>query len=328
MPVTCVGTRDVPIASLLPFPGNAKIHADGELRGSAKKLGQFQSIVVRVLDDGGLMILSGHGFTEAFAAVGATEIRADLITCTDDEALRVNLAANRLQELAGYDDPSLVALLQALDGDFDSTGWAQEDLDLLLAGLNPPESRTDPDAIPEPPPEPVTRPGDLWQLGPHRLLCGDATSQPDQDRLLDGERPLLMATDPPYGVSYNAEWRGQVQTPLGPNRTGKVSNDDTSDWREVWSMVPAQIAYVWHGGLHAAGVHDNLVESGWQVRYQIIWNKTTLVMSRGAYPLEARAVLVCGAEGRDGALAVRRPDPVDGVGRGVADPDLRAEEGP
>jgi DNA modification methylase len=136
---------------------------------------------------------------------------------------------------------------------------------------------TDEDAIPDVPAEPITRAGDLWILGNHRLLCGDSTSSSDVTRLLNGAQPHLMVTDPPYGVEYDPSWRGKTK------RNGKVLNDDRADWREAWSLFPGDVAYVWHGALHGGTVEDSLVSCGFTVRAQIIWAKRQLVMGRGHY---------------------------------------------
>jgi DNA modification methylase len=143
-------------------------------------------------------------------------------------------------------------------------------------------ARDDEDDIPPIPDEPVSRPGDLWVLGPHRLLCGDATSPSDVERLLGDAQPHLMVTDPPYGVSYDPAWRNDAGASK-TNRTGQVLNDDRSDWQEAWALFPGDVAYVWHGALHAATVAQSLEAVGFQVRAQIIWAKDRLVLSRGDY---------------------------------------------
>jgi hypothetical protein len=114
--------------------------------------------------------------------------------------------------------------------------------------------------------------GDLWQLGSHRLICGDSTSADVVRRLLGDVRPLLMVTDPPYGVEYDPSWRNQAGA-AKTKRTGKVQNDDRADWCEVWALFPGDVAYVWHGALHSSTVAESLVAAGFAVRPQIIWTK-------------------------------------------------------
>ena len=127
--------------------------------------------------------------------------------------------------------------------------------------------------------------GDLWQLGPHRLICCDSTSADVAGRLLDSVKPLLMVTDPPYGVEYDPSWRNQAGA-AKTKRTGKVLNDDRADWREAWSLFPGDVAYIWHGALHAATVADSLIAAGFTILSQIIWAKDRLVLSRCDYHLQ------------------------------------------
>jgi DNA modification methylase len=101
-------------------------------------------------------------------------------------------------------------------------------------------------------------------------------------RLLGEVRPHLMVTDPPYGVSYDPGWRNRSGL-SATKRTGKVLNDDRADWREAWALFPGEVAYVWHGALHAAMVAGSLEAAGFAVRSQIIWAKERLVLSRGDY---------------------------------------------
>lgn len=123
--------------------------------------------------------------------------------------------------------------------------------------------------------------GDIWQLGKHRLICGDATDPKIVAALLAGDTPRLMVTDPPYGVGYEPGWR---QKSLGAARAvGKVLNDDRSDWRAAWRLFPGDVAYVWHAGLHAGSVELSLAAADFRVRSQIIWDKGRLIISRGHY---------------------------------------------
>ena len=106
-------------------------------------------------------------------------------------------------------------------------------------------------------------------------MCGDATSPSDVERLLGDAQPQLMVTDPPYGVSYDPAWRNDAGASK-TNRTGQVLNDDRSDWQEAWALFPGDVAYVWHGALHAATVAQSLEAVGFQVRAQIVWAKDRL----------------------------------------------------
>ena len=131
----------------------------------------------------------------------------------------------------------------------------------------------------------ITQLGDTWILDNHRLRCGDATNSDDVKALLNGAIPHLMVTDPPYGVEYDASWRDRAGINLAHQKiaTGKVQNDDRADWREAWALFPGDVAYVWHGSLHAPLVGESLVACGFDIRAQIVWAKKNLVMGRGHY---------------------------------------------
>jgi len=154
----------------------------------------------------------------------------------------------------------------------------------LLAQQASDEGRTDEDDVPPVPRTPVSLPGDLWLLGssPHRLLCGDATVASDVERVLAGSKPLLMVTDPPYGVEYDPAWRKRAGINRS-NRMGIVTNDHRSDWREARALFPGDVAYVWHGALHAAVVAGSLEACGFELRAEIVWAKPSLIMGRGHY---------------------------------------------
>ncbi|MGH6811541.1 MAG: hypothetical protein ACREDM_04100 [Methylocella sp.] len=114
------------------------------------------------------------------------------------------------------------------------TGFDAGELTSLIDD-GPSTGLTDEDAVPAPPVEPVNKSGDLWVLGPHGLLCGDATVGTDVERLLAGPKPHLLVSDPPYGVDYDPAWRNEAGVST-TKRTGKVANDDRADWREAWVL--------------------------------------------------------------------------------------------
>ncbi|OJU26692.1 MAG: DNA methylase [Nitrobacter sp. 62-13] len=274
-----------PIDRLLTYAANARTHPDEQVAQIAGSIAEFGFNVPCLVDDRGVLI-AGHGRIVAAKRLGlqqAPVIRLGHLT--DAQARAFRLADNRIALNAGWDDELLSVELERLkeDGvDLALLGFAEDELDRLLDELNGGGASEGEDEVPEPPAQAVTRPGDLWLLGPHRLLCGDATVATDVERLLDDAHPHLMVTDPPYGVEYDPNWR--VESGVSSTaRPGKVNNDDRADWREAWSLFPGEVAYVWHSGIYARTVAESLDACGFLVRAQIVWAKPRLVLSRGDY---------------------------------------------
>jgi len=129
--------------------------------------------------------------------------------------------------------------------------------------------------------------GDLFEIGEHRLLCGDSTNSDDVAKLLLKNEPYLMITDPPYGVVYDPNWRNEADRAngkkIGAWAVGKVQNDDKADWSEAWILSPAKVAYVYHAGKFSGLVQKSLENCDFEIRSQIIWAKNNFAISRGDY---------------------------------------------
>ena len=275
-----------PLDRLRPYAGNAKTHGADQVARIAGSMAEFGwTVPVLVSSDG--EVIAGHGRILAAAQLGLAEAPVIVLDHLSEAQRRAyRIADNKLTELGDWDEVLLSEELQALsteEFDLSLIGFDDAELDRLLAGTtDDTDARDGEDEIPEPPEEPVSRPGDLWILGNHRLLCGDATVATDVERALGSVKPLLMVTDPPYGVDYDPAWRNKAGAAM-TRRTGKVLNDDRADWREAWALFPGDVAYVWHGALHAATVIESLAAVGFEMRAQIIWAKDRLVLSRGDY---------------------------------------------
>jgi ParB-like chromosome segregation protein Spo0J len=199
-----------PLDRLRPYARNAKTHGADQVARIAASMAEFGwTVPVLVSSDG--EVIAGHGRIMAAAQLGLTEapvIVLDHLTEAQRRAYRI--ADNKLTELGAWDEALLSGELQELVADeFDLSliGFSDGELDRLLA-LEPGAEASDgagvaPVVIPEPPRNPASRLGDLWTLGDHRLLCGDATLAADVRRLMNGERAILFATDPPYLVDYD-----------------------------------------------------------------------------------------------------------------------------
>ena len=134
--------------------------------------------------------------------------------------------------------------------------------------------------------EPITHLGDLYELGFHRLICGDSTDPATVAKVMNGAEPILMVTDPPYGVEYDSSWKIDTSTARKDckykNSTGKVMNDDQCDWYIAYSLFPGSVAYVWFADIKIVGVAKNLIDCGFEIKYLIIWSKQA-AFGRGDY---------------------------------------------
>jgi DNA modification methylase len=186
-----------------------------------------------------------------------------------------------------------MADLSALDFDLSLTGFDTGEIDALLA-LDDDDKGN---AAPPLPESAISRLDDLWLVGPHRVLAGDATSAEAVARLLSDRKPRLMVTDPPYGISLDSEWRdraglnglGAAEPSYLKKRTAghtetSISGDTRADWSEAFEHVPSlQVAYVWHASQFASEVLAGLLRIGFLHHQQIIWNKQRTVLTRTHY---------------------------------------------
>jgi len=192
------------ISKLIPYARNARTHSDeqvGQIAASIKEWGWTTPVLVD--EQGG--IIAGHGRTLAAQKLGMTEVPVMVAKGWSDAKKRAYvLADNKLALNAGWDNEMLaleLAELQGLDFDLDLTGFLAEEIEALIP-VEVTEGLTDEDAVPDVPDEPITKLGDIYKLGNHRLMCGDSTSIDAVDKLMDGQKADMVFTDPPYGVAY------------------------------------------------------------------------------------------------------------------------------
>lgn len=288
-----------PVAGLRPFGRRARTHSDEQIAAIARAIERFGFINPVILDENGF-VLCGWGRAQAAVLLGIKDIPYVYIThLSADEKRAYVLADNKLALRAGWDDELLrveLSELQAAGLDLTLTGFEQAELDELLLSR---EGAADPDDAPPAPKRPISKPGDLWLLGRHRVLCGSATEKTDVEGLLDGASPRLMVTDPPYGVNYDPTWRNKAGLSSKDAARGKVSNDHRADWREAWALFPGAVAYVWHSGLHCTSVEQSLVHVRMRVRAHIVWVKGRPVVSRGHYHWQHEPAYYAVKEGED-----------------------------
>jgi len=242
-------------------------------------------------------VVDGHLRLKAARKLGITEV--PVILCdewTPAQVKAFRLMVNRSVTWADWDD-ELVALelqdLQESDFDLDLTGFDPGEIDSLLALEDDERANASP-PLPE---SPISRPVDLWLLGPHRVLCGDATSMEAVTCLLAERKPRLMVTDPPYGIELDSEWRdraglngcGAAEPSYMKKRTAghtetSISGDTRADWSDAFALVPSlEVAYAWHASKFTREVLDGLLRIGFLHHQQIVWDKGRTVLTRTHY---------------------------------------------
>ena len=189
--------------ALQPFHGNPRRGDVDAIARSLEVNGQYRPIVVNLGTKTGrsLEVLAGNHTLAGAVRLGWETIDATTVDVDDAAAARIVLVDNRSNDLAVYDDWALAELLGQLP-DLGGTGFSAADLAALLAGQDDPAELTERDSAPGKPQEPVSALGDVWILGPHRVLCGDSTDAGSVALMLDGAIPDCVWTDPPYGVEY------------------------------------------------------------------------------------------------------------------------------
>jgi len=288
----------VPLPELHEDPANARRHPDVNLdaiKSSLARFGQRKPVVVRRT---GMVVEAGNGTLAAARALGWSHLAAVIVDDDATTATGFAIADNRTAELAEWDDEALAALMGSLQADgFDigDLGFDEDALRDLLADESLPASDVVEDEAPEPPEQAYTRPGDLWLLGQHRLLCGDCTFAEDVTRLMAGERAVLFATDPPYLVGYD-----------GTNHPkGKANKDHSGSYGVHWDEADAEqnadlwvrfcktareVAirddaawYCWYASVHHTKLQAVWEEAGAFVHQQIIWAKASGVLTYSWY---------------------------------------------
>ena len=293
-----------PIDRLIPYAKNPRKNDDvvDQMVGAIREFGFRIPIVAR--SDGS--VVDGHLRLKAARRLELTTVPvvlADDLTETQIKAFR--LLANQSSNWADWDEDLLkleLVDLQDADFDIDMIGFSDEELDNLLSGLDDDGDGGvgQEESIPEPPPNPVTRPGDLWVLGDHRLLCGSCTNTDDVIRLMNGERAALFATDPPYLVDYDGtNHPGDKSSTLKDTKnkdwsaTYGVTWDDSSQGPELYEgFIKAAIDhaiektaawYMWHASKRQAMVESVWEKMGAFVHQQIIWRKNNSILTRTLY---------------------------------------------
>ena len=291
-PQTDSTVYDIPVDALVPYPGNPRVGNVAAIAESLRVNGQYRPIVVRRETN---EVLAGNHTLKAAQSLGWDTVKATIVEgITDEQAARIVLADNRYADLGAYDDTALVTLLNNV-GSLSGTGYDQAYLDDLLASLHDePAQLTDPDDVPETPEltATVSKPGDVWVLGGHRLICGDSLTEDTYAALTLGKQMDCVITDPPYNVAY------QGGTKDGLTIKNDAMSDDAFEeflgkafLRMYESSKSGAPIYVFHSESGGGVFRRTYLDAGWMLKEVLIWVKDRLVLSRQDYHWQHEPIL-------------------------------------
>jgi DNA modification methylase len=294
--------RQIPLTRLHEAPWNANVMSEatlGKVRESIRRFGVVENLVARPLARRGhFEVLSGNHRLRLYEEEGFDTAGVHVVDLDDAQA---RLLAQTLNRTRGKDDPERYAdLLRRILEDFAPADITQllPETEHSIAKLVGDVDGPDADLALPPPARPRSKPGEIYELGPHRLMCGDALDAAQVAELLAGAEPTLLVTDPPYGVELDLMWHARhFREKLAPaaesikhymrdaaHRTTSLTGDTRIDWAAAYELVPSlSIAYVWHAGQWCDEVGAGLRATGWEIAQQIIWDKGLFALGRGHY---------------------------------------------
>lgn len=268
------------VKDLKPYKSNPRQISKHQLEHLRKSLEKFNYCeIIAIQPDN--MIIAGHMRVKAMIQLGwnkkEIEVRIPNRQLSEEEMREYLIRSNK--NTGDWDYDILANEWDVID--LHAWGFNAEDFGVLEEALDSLNKEEPDNEILEPPKDAKTKLGDRYVLGNSVLGCGDSTNPDCVSDCLRTEIPILMVTDPPYGVNYDASWRRIAGK--GQRAAGKVQNDDKVDWSAAWKLFPGSVAYVWHAGIFASDVDWSLRESGFEIVSQIIWAKQHFALSRGDY---------------------------------------------
>ena len=295
----------VAIDALIPYARNARTHSDAQVAQIAASIVEY-GWTNPVLTDGDKGVIAGHGRLMAARKLGVKEVPViELAHLTPEQKKAYILADNRIAENAGWDQELLkleLAELQSLDYDLSLIGFSQEELDGFFDDVEEGGGLTEDDAIPETPVDPVSRPGDLWILGNHRLLCGDATVSADVQALMGGQLADMAFTDPPYNVDYGNSAKDKLR---GKDR--RIMNDALGDgFYQFLHDACQNLLAVTKGACYVCMSSSELhtlqkawLDAGGKWSTFVIWAKNAFTLGRADYQRQYEPILYGWKQGSD-----------------------------
>jgi len=295
-----------PVEKLIPFARNARTHSDEQVAQIAASIAEF-GWTNPILSGADGIVIAGHARLLAARKLHMTEVPVIVLDhLTETQRRALVLADNRLALNAGWDEEMLRVELEALredDFNLDLLGFADDEVEALLAEPDEPVAgNTDDDAVPEAPETAVTVPGDVWLLGDHRLLCGDARQIDAVEKVLAGGLADMVWTDPPYNVNYGATMKDKLR---GKRRA--IKNDNLGDGFERFLRdacvnllaVTKGAVYICMSSSELHTLYRAFTEAGGHWSTFVIWAKNTFTMGRSDYQRQYEPILYGWKEGTD-----------------------------
>jgi DNA modification methylase len=287
---------------LIPFANNARTHSDAQIAEIASSIAAF-GFVNPILVGPDRVIIAGHARVLAARRLDLIEVPVIVLDHLSPSQRRaLVIADNRLALNAGWDEEMLALELAALreeDFNLDLLGFEDDELARLLDGDDPSAGLTDEDAVPDVPATPISKPMDLWIMGDHKLLVGDATDHDDVARLMSGEAADLSFTDPPYNVDYEGYTEDRLKI-----QGDRMSDADFKKFLEATfracrtAVKPGASLYVCHSSSWQREFQNALEAAGFEVRCQIIWAKNTFAWGFGRYKFQHEPMFYCHVAGQ------------------------------
>jgi DNA modification methylase len=293
------------VGALIPYARNAKQHTDAQVAQIAASIREF-GWGAPILVDGKNNVIAGHGRLLAARKLGMDEVPVvPMSHLTDTQRRALILADNKIGENASWDDELLgleLTELRELGFNLDLTGFSPDEWDALINGDEAKDGLTDDDAVPEVPETPVSKTGDVWVLGEHKLLCGDATKAQDYAALLGDELVDMTFTDPPYNVNYANSAKDKLR---GKNRA--ILNDNLGEGfgqflHDACSNILARTkgaVYVAMSSSELDTLQSAFRRAGGRWSTFIIWAKNTFTLGRSDYQRQYEPILYGWRDGAD-----------------------------
>lgn len=269
-----------PLKDLIPYARNSRKHSNAQIDQIAASMREW-GWTNPVLVDENNTILAGHGRVMAAQKLGIENCPVIIAAgWSDDKKRAYVIADNKISENSSWDEDLLKIEIDDLGGfDVSLLGFSDKEITQLLQNVQSVDGEDD---VPEISDRVASSMGQVWLMGNHKIMCGDSTNADDVRRLLSNVRPTLMVTDPPYGVEYDASWRNKLNG-RSDTANGKVLNDDQADWSAAYRLFEGDVGYIWHATSFQHVVYKGIIESGFEVRANIVWVKNKLTISRGHY---------------------------------------------